>query len=305
MGDIKLFSIGTKKIRELQGAAVAVEKSLQSLVDSELETFLAVRFLATEYSTGKVHGGRIDTLGIDENGCPVIIEYKRASNENVINQGLFYLDWLMDHKAEFKLLVLERLEKEIADAIEWSSPRLICIAGDYTKYDLHAVSQINRNIDLMRYRKYDSELLLLELVNAVTAEAIPASKDVGKKKKEAPKYKSFVEFLEEADESLADLYTQFRNMLEALGDDVQIKQLKHYQAFKRIKNFACVELRTGKHRLLVYAKVNPNTVKLEKGFSRDVRNVGHYGTGDLEILISSAGDIERAKPLLERAYSDG
>ena len=32
--------------------------------------------------------------GIDENCSPVIIEYKRALNENVINQGLFYLDWL-------------------------------------------------------------------------------------------------------------------------------------------------------------------------------------------------------------------
>jgi RecB family endonuclease NucS len=56
-----------------------------------------VRFLASEHATGRVHGGRIDTLGLDENHAPVIIEYKRAINENVINQGLFYLDWLLDH----------------------------------------------------------------------------------------------------------------------------------------------------------------------------------------------------------------
>jgi len=54
---------------------------------------LGIKFLASEYSTGKIYGGRIDTLGIDENGCPVIIEYKRALNENVINQGLFYPDF--------------------------------------------------------------------------------------------------------------------------------------------------------------------------------------------------------------------
>jgi hypothetical protein len=35
-----------------------------------------------------VHGGRIDTLGLDDNNCPVIIEYKHALNENVISQGL-------------------------------------------------------------------------------------------------------------------------------------------------------------------------------------------------------------------------
>ena len=45
--------------------------------------FLGVTFLATEYSTGQKTTGRIDTLGIDENNCPVIIEYKRETNQNV------------------------------------------------------------------------------------------------------------------------------------------------------------------------------------------------------------------------------
>ena len=62
----------------------------------------------------------MDTLGIDENGCPVIIEYKRSSNENVINQGLFYLDWLMDHKRDFEWLVMQSLNKESAENVEWS-----------------------------------------------------------------------------------------------------------------------------------------------------------------------------------------
>jgi hypothetical protein len=42
------------------------------------------------------------------------------SNENVINQGLFYLDWLLDHKADFKLLVLERYGPDAAASITWS-----------------------------------------------------------------------------------------------------------------------------------------------------------------------------------------
>src|SRR6266849_5550291 len=100
MSDIKLFHMGNGSVQELKGTSIAIEKTLQTLIESHLEVFLGVRFLATEHSTGKTHGGRIDTLGIDENGSPVIIEYKRALNENVINQGLFYLDWSMDHKAE-------------------------------------------------------------------------------------------------------------------------------------------------------------------------------------------------------------
>lgn len=123
MSDIKLFDIQGGKVKELQGQSVALEKSLQGLIEKNMETFLGVRFLSSEHNTGQKHGGRIDTLGIDENGCPVIIEYKRAVNENVINQGLFYLDWLMDHKAEFQWLVMEKLGKETAEGVEWTSPR--------------------------------------------------------------------------------------------------------------------------------------------------------------------------------------
>jgi hypothetical protein len=151
MSDIKLFKVSNGSVQELQGASIAVEKTLQTLIENHLEAFLGIRFLKTEHPTGKTHGGRIDTLGIDENGSPVIIEYKRALNENVINQGLFYLDWLMDHKAEFELLVMKKLGDKAADAIEWSAPRLLCIASDFTRYDEHAVQQINRNIELIRY----------------------------------------------------------------------------------------------------------------------------------------------------------
>ncbi|HVI42985.1 MAG TPA: hypothetical protein VM577_20450, partial [Anaerovoracaceae bacterium] len=96
MSDIQLFRLGLASgACELPGRAVAVEKQLQTLFEAHMETFLGVRFLASEYATGKTHKGRIDSLGLDENGCPVIVEYKRHSNENVINQGLFYLDWLL------------------------------------------------------------------------------------------------------------------------------------------------------------------------------------------------------------------
>jgi RecB family endonuclease NucS len=111
MSDIKLFQISNRSAAELEGKSVTIEKTLQSLIEKHLYTFIGVKFLATEYATGIKHGGRIDTLGIDENNCPVIIEYKRTTNENVVNQGLYYLDWLLDHKAEFKLLVMEKYGK--------------------------------------------------------------------------------------------------------------------------------------------------------------------------------------------------
>jgi hypothetical protein len=61
-------------VQELQGTSVAVEKSLQTLIERYLEPLLGVRFLASECSTGKNHRGRIATLSIDENNRPVIIK---------------------------------------------------------------------------------------------------------------------------------------------------------------------------------------------------------------------------------------
>src|SRR5260221_1686629 len=153
MSDIKLFRLTNGEASEMQGVASDLEKPLQTLIEENLDALLGVRFLATEYSTGKTHAGRIDTLGLDENNCPVIFEYKRSASENVINQGLFYLDWLMDHKAEFELLVINRLDKNSSEAIDLSAPRLVCIAADFTKYDAHTVQQIDRNIELFRYKQ--------------------------------------------------------------------------------------------------------------------------------------------------------
>lgn len=295
MGDIKLFRVNSKDVTELEGTSVAIEKSLQTLIERNLEPFLGVRLVSSEHSTGRKHGGRIDTLGIDENGCPVIIEYKRALNENVINQGLFYLDWLMDHKAEFQLMVQNTLGNEVSESIEWSTPRLLCIAGDYTKYDEHAVQQINRNIELLRYRQYDKDLLLLELINAVEASTESTSQS-------AKKYTTNAELLERSPQDLQDLFEAVKDFLLALGDDIQMKELKFYHAFKRIRNFACVEIHPQVKKLLVFVKVDPDSVKLERGFSRDVREIGHFGTGDLELTLKDLDDFEKAKPLLIRSY---
>lgn len=306
MSDIKLFRTTADSVTELRGSAVTLERSLQTLIERNMEAFLGVRFLASEFIT--TNGGRMDSLGIDENGSPVIIEYKRASNENVINQGLFYLDWLMDHRRDFEWLVLERYGAEQAKAVDWGTPRLICIAGDFTRYDAHAVNQMNRNIELVRYRRFGEELLLFELLTSTSerpVREIQASGDAqGEPTATRPKsrQKTVTQYLADADQDLLDLYEAVKAHLLALGDDVQTKTLDNYVAFRRLKNFACVEVKPQIRHLKVFVKVDPDSIQLEPGFTRDVRNIGHFGTGDLEIIITDAATLEKAKPLMERSY---
>lgn len=313
MSDIQLFRLQAESVIELSSQSVALERNLQKLVESHVESFLGVRFLATEYATGKTHRGRIDSLGLDENSCPVIVEYKRHSNENVINQGLFYLDWLLDHKAEFRWLVMERLGKDVADVVEWEGTRLICIAADFTKYDQHAVQQIPRNIELIRYKYFGADLLLLELVNTqASTNLMPSptkalSPGAGTLSEELPKAvskdKSFEEQLSIAQEEIQAVYSERSSFVYTLGDDVTEKQLRLYVAFKKLKNFATVVAYP--NRLLVYLKLVPSSVAFEDGFSRDVSEIGHWGTGDVELVLRNVADFEKAKPLLERAYQEG
>ncbi len=49
-------------------------------------------------------------------------------------------------------------------------------------------------------------------------------------------------------------------------------------------------------------KVDPETVDLVEGFNRDVRSIGHFGTGDLELRIRDADDLALAEPLLNPSY---
>lgn len=329
MSDLKLFRITDGTATELEGSHALLEKHLQRTVEANMETLFGVRFLQSEYRTGDRHGGRIDSLGIDETCSPVIFEYKRTRSENVINQGLFYLDWLMDHQAEFELLVMRSPHAELADSIDWSNPRLICVATDYTRYDEHAVQQIARSIELVRYRDFGGELLALELVHSnstvsTTTAALPAvAAATGATEPDAPepadassetveggstskaKDMTVLERFEQSSPDLQDLFTTVADHCESLGPDVSKKTLKHWVAFRRLKSFATLNVYPSSRQILLHLRLNPDTVELKEGFTRDVRAIGHHGVGDLEVRIVTASQLEDVYTLIQRAYDNG
>jgi len=138
-----LFSIQNGSIKKIPSIKVGLERDIQKIFEENLNKILNITFLASEYSTS--FGGRIDSLGIDNNGSPIIIEYKRNQNDNVINQRLSYLPWLLDHKANFEVLV-QKVKVDVA--IDWASPRAICVAESYNKFDLDATDLLPINIEI-------------------------------------------------------------------------------------------------------------------------------------------------------------
>ena len=297
MSDIKLFKI-KPNVQELAVSSVALEKELQSLLEKNMQSFFGITFLRSEY---QITNGRIDSIGIDENNCPVIIEYKRSVGENIINQGLFYLDWLLDHKADFKLLVIEKLGMEKSNEIDWSMPCVICVASDFTRYDEHAVNQMGKNIRLVRYKLFGEDLILLEQVNAPNVAPLKESnsKDTIVYPKDKT-YKTFDEQLASAQPKIAMIYMNLHDYIMSLGDDISENRLKLYTAYKKLKNIVCVEVRA--KSIMVYLRLNPSDVKLVEGFCRDVTNIGHWGTGDVELTIKNEEDFINSKEHIFKAY---
>lgn len=301
MSEIKLYRV-SRFVTELESSRVLLEKNLQNLIEDNMESFFGVRFLQSEYV---IKDGRMDSIGIDENNCPVIFEYKRSQNENVINQGLFYLDWLLDHKADFKLLVLEKLGLEVANSVDWSAPSVICVAHEFTKYDLHAVNRMNVNIKLVKYRCYKDDLVLFEHLNtpSVVTSLLSDVKHKEEQKLTSTASRTHVDIIDMASSEIQEVYKELCNFIESLGDDISKNQLKYYLAYKKVQNFICIEAQ--QKQLKIYLKLNPDSVGSIPGLIiRDVTEIGHFGTGDVEITVKKLDDLEKAKGLLERTYNE-
>ena len=281
------------KMKQLKKKDFKLEKELQSLVEENLKELFGITFLATEYSTGQRHGGRMDTIGIDENNSPVILEYKRNKNQNIINQALFYLDWLVDHKSAFELLVRDTLNKKIE--IDWSSPRVLCIAEEFNKYDTYAVDQMKRPIELIQYRIFEDDLFALDILTA-------AEESKGNNKSSTNKDYSVEYHLKNGSERIKKLFDELRDFTLELADDVVESPRKFYIAYRIIRNFLCIDIH--KEHLHIYLRIEPDEVDLENDILRDVSEIGHFGTGDVEVRVESEDDIELAKKLIEKAYDN-
>ena len=151
-----LYRVSDGLVSQIKQTSYLKERDLQRLFEDNLEVLFGVRFVASESTTGDRQRGRIDSLGLDQDNYPTIIEYKKSNKENIINQGLFYLDWLVDHKGDFALAVQKALGPEVK--IDWSRPRLILVAESFSEYDKYAVNRIGANVELWTYRKYGEDL---------------------------------------------------------------------------------------------------------------------------------------------------
>ncbi len=308
-----LFQKDKNKLTLIKQTRFTNEKELQSLIEKNLGTIFNCRFIATEFTTGPVHAGRIDTLALSEDDNPVIIEYKNVESSELINQSLFYLSWIRDHKGDFQIAVDKAFGSK--KEVDWTDIRVICIAPGYKKYDLHAVQMMGANIELWEYKLYENGSFYLDEVfrkSTILPESIPSGSNgknpvmvaAGKKAAltRASGSYTFEKHLEKADGKIKETIQSIQSFILGIDDSIVENPKKFYVAYKTTQNFVCMEVR--KNKITLFLKINPEEVKDMPQNARDVKNIGHYGTGDIEIAIKNQEEFEKSKEFILMAYKN-
>ncbi|MCY4525920.1 MAG: DUF5655 domain-containing protein [Anaerolineaceae bacterium] len=327
MSDVQIFHATLDGARELKATPFHRERDLQRFIEFHLTDLFGIEFLDTEHSTGPHDKQRIDSLGIDSKGRPVVIEYKLRSDKNIINQGLGYLDWLEKHPESFELLAIKKLERERAQRVDLKHPRLLCIAGAFTRNDIVTAENCKASVELVRYCRYGDSSLLLEWVHGGrVAPKVEREEEARKKQQreagrkaaetrrrnqekqqsaEEPDYSKYKNWQRLKDSpELYSLFVALRDYARSQGDNVKVNPTQEYIGFWRRLTLAFVRFQPGHKRLLVYVIADLERTVLREGFSSLLPEGSHFGRCNLRVFIRNHDDLERAKPLIKRSYDE-
>jgi hypothetical protein len=137
---VRIFCIKGAKLVEIKEEEFPLEHEIQRLTEANLQGLFDLVPVRSEF---ELHGLRIDTLAFDKDSSGfVIIEYKKDRNFSVVDQGVAYLNLMLNNKADF---ILEYNEASSSseplkrEDVDWSQSRIIFIAPEFTRYQQYAI----------------------------------------------------------------------------------------------------------------------------------------------------------------------
>jgi len=289
-----LFEVEQGKVKIIQSRELADEAALQKLFDDNLEDITGVRLIESQYS---IPNGRIDSLGIDEQGTPVVIEYKWGYDPGAIIQGLFYLRWVKENRRTFEMLVREKFGNL---KVNWSSaPRLLIVAKHFSDKEVSAIGLVSASVELKKYSFYGN---LLSVEDVTPLKSVVVDK-VGKEPVIVKEGKNVDDLVKRANPALKSLFFELRDSILGLGDDVREKVGGWYCDYRKSSTFATVNPQSKNNRLLVYIKMGDKTIEDSRKLTSPIPQSYGYGKLNTQFVVSESSQLAYAMGLIKQAYS--
>lgn len=301
---MQLFKLQNKTLSELKEAPFKLEKEIQSLFEQNLGLICSLKLIKSEFT---LKSNRIDTLAFDEESKAfVIIEYKRNQNSSVVDQGVSYLNLMLEYKADFIVEYNETQKGSLKRSdVDWSQSKIIFVATSFTDFQKQSSNFKDLPIELWEVGKYENDVIVVNPLKK--SKSAPSIKQVQPEESsqisnvvKAIKVYSEDDHLNSATEETKELYELYRDAIFNLGSDIAVKPKKYEIGFtKKGKIFADVCIL--KRSLKFWINLKHPQLDDPKGLTRDVSAIGHWGNGDYEVVVSDSKNLEYIMSLIKQA----
>ena len=298
-----LYSNQTGVLKELKEKSFKLEKDIQKLFEVNLTAIMGLELVKSEFS---IKNKRIDTLAFDpEAKAFIIIEYKRDKNYSVVDQGVSYLNLMLEYKADFIVEYNESLKKNLKrDDVEWSQTRVAFVSTSFTENQIQATNFKDLAIELWEIKQYENETILLRSIKK--SAAAPSIKQIaGQSETLQQVAKEIKEYIEDdhtknKSDDVQELYETFKNAILNLSNNILLVPKKTYLAFKIKSNIVDIELQA--NSLKIWINLKKGQLDDPKKIMRDVSMLkGHNGNGDYELIIKDTKNLEYIMSLIKQA----
>lgn len=296
-----LYKINDQSLISLEEKPFKLERELQCLFEENLTLLTGLEFVCSEFS---IQNQRLDTLAYDvENQSFVIIEYKRATNASVLDQGVSYLNTLLKYKADFVLEYQEKTGKGLTKkSVDWSQSKVVFVSPNFTNFQKQAVDFKDLNIELWEVKRYaDGTLLINGITKSDNAPSIKMATELSDNLSSLREIHSYTEenHFEGKTDDIIEYYDEFKQALLKLIPDVMIEPRKLYIAFKKHKrNIVDIEIQKKQLKIFINAKIGE--IDDAKHLLKDVSAIGHWGNGDYQVIVKDTSNLEYIMSLVKQ-----
>lgn len=305
---MNIFNLNNNQLLHINEKYFKLEKEIQYLFEKNLSKITDYIFIKSEFT---IKNRRIDTLAFDpENKSFVIIEYKKDKNYSVVDQGVSYLNLMLEYKAEFIIEYNENLNQTLKrEEVDWSQSKIIFVAPNFSDDQKQSTNFKDFAIELWEIKYFENNIILINPIKK--SKSAPSIKQIQHKKtinhselnniiKQTKVYDEEHHLSNKSDE-IFELYQEIKLAILNLADNIEIKVTKVHIGFKYKQNICSIAVM--ENRLKLWINLKSNTLKDEKGIARDVSTIGHHGLGDYEIIIKNNKHKEYIMSLIKQTIN--